>query len=96
MKLKLLAVLILVALQLSCSAPAVNRVVLTAGNCMTWDTDQPARCRVIYCMDGMCNSGLWESDYKMAHRTILPPNYGAVKIMSLNLFNQMSECEVRP
>lgn len=96
MRLKLLAVLVLVALQFSCSAPVVNRVVVTTGNCMTWTTNQPARCRIVTCANGICDGGVWEPEFKMAHCYILPSETEGVKILSLNMFNQKSEYEVRP
>jgi hypothetical protein len=95
MRLKLLAVLILVALQFSCSAPVVRNVEVTAGTCMTWQTNQPARCRVICCHDNLCESSEWEGGFFIDHCLVIPENCSSIKIISLNSFNQRSDIEVR-
>jgi len=82
----------------ACSNLAITdiKVVEDCGQCMTWQTTEPARCRITYCDDNQCYSSEWEPYYGTLHCYGLPRYIHDIKILSLNRGNHLIETEVKP
>ncbi len=71
------AVLFGLTAALSCSPPLqIGEPIVTHDSCdciyLTWETNQPAICKVSFCTEGACYTNSFEDEYTVSHECGLP------------------------
>lgn len=51
--------------------------------CLTWETSQPAQCKVTYCVDNLCYTSPVCPDYLTSHCINLPVRHGDITITAI-------------